>query len=142
MPLDLSAHVSKTSATRTIQVPLTEYEGDPVVEVSYDPTLYNAEIEASLTRGFDEQPAIVTQDVLLTFVTSWDMVWEGEPIPVSEEGLQKLHLFKIQVPIMNAMMEDMGEMGKSLRSGSPKSSSTGRTRQPKSKATARSGAKR
>lgn len=142
MPLDISAHTPKQSRTRKITVPLEAYEGDLTVELSYDPAAYNAAIEALMLENFEQRPATTCQEVLLTFVTEWDLTASGEPIPITPEGLLKLRLFEVQVPLVNGIMSDMGEVGKSQQTDSPKSSSTARRRPPKSKATAPSGANR
>ena len=142
MPLDISAHTPKESRSREITVPLEAYDGDVSVVLSYDPAAYNASIEQLMLEGFEIRPATTCQEVLLTFVVAWDLTRGGELIPITEEGLLDLRLFEVQVPLVNAIMADMGELGKSQRKSSPKSLSTARKRPPKSQVTAPSGANR
>lgn len=123
MPLDVIAHAPKSATLRHLEVPLEAYEGEETVALSYDPAQYNAQIEALISDGFETRPAQVCREILTTFVTEWDLTANGEPIPLTVEGLHLVRLFEIQVPLVNAIMEDMGELGKELQAGSQQRSS-------------------
>ncbi len=131
MPLDIRAHALKDTALRTVVVPLDAYEDDVSVVVAYDPKRYNADIEAMVTDDFETRPAQTCREIITTFVDTWDLLSGGTAIPVTVEGLRQVALFEIQVPIVNGLMEDMGEMGKSQPADLPPSSSTAKRRKPK-----------
>lgn len=132
MPLDIRAHKPKSVVTRSITVALKAYEGDVTVEVEYDPARYNAEVEAAALDDFESKPAQVCRQILSTFVTSWDLEDGGEPIPPTPEGLRRVPLFEVQVPIVESMMADMTELGKQRQNDSPQPLSTARPRRRKS----------
>ncbi len=134
MPLDIRASLPKAITTRHLVVSLEAYEGEEVVELDYDPAHYNAAIEDALTTHFETKPAQVCRDTIATFLTAWDLTAAGEPIPLTIEGIKIVPLFEVQVPIVNALMEDMAEMGKERQSASQPGSSTAKPQQRKSKA--------
>jgi len=103
--------------------------------IDYDPLRYDWVVERRLVEDGARLPAGSIRDMLLTFVVSWDLTYNGEPIPVSPEGLNLVDFSNVQVPIANAIMEDMGE-GKALKTPSPRRSPTEMTRRRKSMATA------
>lgn len=131
MPLEIQHLVGKEPQT----IPVYIEAADASCSVSYDPLRYGWEIERRMVEDGSRLPAGTIHDFLLTFVVSWDLTHEGEPIPVTAEGLDLVDFSLVQVPIANAIMEDMGE-GKARKTPSPRRSPTEMTRRRKSTGTA------
>lgn len=136
MPLEIQHLVGKEPRTISVYIEAA----DASCTVSYDPLRYGWEIERRMVEDGSRLPAGAIHDLILTFVISWDLTHEGDPIPITADGMNLVDFSLVQVPIANAIMEDMGE-GKARKTPSPRRSPTEMTRRRKSTATAASPAR-
>jgi hypothetical protein len=120
VPLDVSKSVS-IGEPKELKVVLEKY--NETVILTYDFSRYNAAMEHMLVERATQLPAGAVESMILTLVTEWDITSNGIPVPISKEGLVLCDFFTIQIPIANAIMDDLSE-SKPQPSDSQKSSST------------------
>jgi hypothetical protein len=137
MPLDLATSALPQQARR-VTIHLDAYDED--VWVEYVPGRYNATVEEAMVERFSRTPAKSIRELILTFVTDWDLTFNGAKVPITVEGLELVPTMSVQMPIGNGILEDMNE-GKVWSEGSQPPSSMENRQQRRSKARVASPAK-
>lgn len=123
MPLDLAESMPVgDDSTVCIDVKLPAY--DSTIKVWFDPTRYNWQIEKTLSEA-KAIPAQAIKDFVVTFVTDWELDYNKERIPPTEEGLRKynVHFLNVLTPVANAVLEKLTE-GKAQSNALPTRSPT------------------
>jgi hypothetical protein len=137
MPLDLATSALPQQARR-VTIHLDAYDED--IWVEYVPGRYNATVEEAMVERFSRTPAKSIRELILTFVTDWDLTFNGAKVPITVEGLELVPTMSVQMPIGNGILEDMNE-GKVWSEGSRPPSSMENRQQRRSKARVASPAK-
>ena len=106
MPLDISALAAKK---RTIPV---QWDGE-TIEITYKTAGVNPAYQSMLQKMDSKKADQATQwEAVLGVLSSWDIVEDGKPAPITKETFAKLPT-SLLVAITNALIEDTNPNPKS-----------------------------
>jgi hypothetical protein len=80
-------HVIKPKETKKTVIKFGEEE----LNVSYKPMAYTAELEMRMEAA-RSKPASTAASILSEILVEWDLLENGEPVPITKERLQKIPL--------------------------------------------------
>lgn len=111
MPLDLGQSLPTVDST-VVQIDVKLEQYDTSIKVWFDPVKYDAKIEFMLGQA-RSIPAQAINEFITTFVTDWELDFNGERIPPTKQGLddyrQQLHFLYVLTPIASAILEKLTE---------------------------------
>lgn len=133
MPLDLAQSIPNVD-DETIQIDVELPAYGQTIKVWFDPTRYDWRIEHMLNNA-RSLPANAIKDFVVTFVTDWELDFNGVRIQPTTEDIEahNVHFLHVLTPVASAVLEKLTE-GKVPKNVSPSRSPTVLPQQKKSNA--------
>lgn len=89
---------------KAVTKPLAVDFGGEVINVSYRPNIYTLGFQRRLFRALEEQNAELLAGAFGELISEWDLLEDGNPIPLTAEGVEKVPL-----PILAALDKAIGD---------------------------------
>lgn len=89
---------------KAVTKPLAVDFGGEVINLSYRENIYTLGFQRRLFKALDEQSADLLAESFGELIASWDLLEDGQPVPLTPEGVERVPL-----PILAAVDRAIGD---------------------------------